>query len=315
MAWLCAAAGLPDHVLAAYHDSWNEMPATTADRTSLARLPGYINVVMLAFAKPDAFYPGNLDLSRTGLEYRMPGPVLRDAVALLKRRNPATTVLLSVGGAAYAGWDRLALADIAALVRDLRLDGVDIDFEPRDPQCRPGPDDRIGCATDMAWEAILRRARVALPRPLVLTASVWSVGAYGEGRFRRARPRSGYTGMMLPVLRSAGAADLDLLSINAYDAGPQFDPLESFRSYRDAWPGRLALGVEVAWKGGAGPFHRAGKAETLAREIVTDRRGGMMLYPLLALPEGGPPGSPDGRALAAALCRGMGLAGCDEAIP
>jgi chitinase len=78
---------------------------------------------------------------------------------------------------------------------------------------------------------------------------------------------------MLPLLRSGNAAELDLISINAYDARLDFDPMESFHAYRRVWPGRLALGVEVRLRGGAGPFHSAAKAEALAREITKDRGG------------------------------------------
>ena len=314
-ALLCAAAELPEHVLVGYHDSWNELSAYKADQTTLARLPGYINLVLLAFARPSVSYKGDFSLSGTGLEYRMQGHVLHDAIALLKQRHPETRVLLSVGGAAYTDWDRLALPDIVAFVGDFQLDGIDIDFEPRAPQCWFDEHGHTACTTDKSWETIVARARAALPRPYLLTASVWSVGAYGEGAFRDSRPQSRYTGFMLPLLRSKQAGDLDLLSINAYDAGPYFDPLESFRSYREVWPGRLALGVEVRWPGGKGPFPSDATATALAREIMKDPRGGMMLYPLLAMPEGGPPNSPSGSALAMALCRGMGFAGCDEMVP
>lgn len=313
-AWLCTAADLPPHVFVAYHDSWNEWPASMPQETSLANLPGYIDLVLLAFAKPDLTYDGNLDITGSGLEYRMPGRVLRDAISLLKKSHRNTRVLLSVGGAAYRGWDRLALPAIAAFVQDFGLDGVDIDFEPPDPNCRAGEGGRITCATDAMWDWIVGQTRAALPRPMLLTASVWSVGAFGEGKFRDARPRTRYTGFMLPLLHTNRAADLDLLSINAYDAGSQFDPMQAFRAYRAVWPGSLVLGVEIQRKGGAGPFQSIEQAETLARTVAKDPLGGMMLYPLLAMPEGGSGDATTGSDLARALCRGLGSAGCDAEI-
>jgi hypothetical protein len=309
-AFFCLAARLPDHVLVAYHDSWNELPVATAEQTTLAALPAYLDIVFLAFAKPDAIYRGDLDITRTGLEYRISGGVLRDAVALLKRRHPGTRVLLSVGGSTYKNWNELALPEILAFVRDFNLDGIDIDFEPADPQCSQGMDGRVACATDEAWRVIIGRSRIALPRPYLLTASVWSVGAYGEGDFGASRPPSDYTGIMLPLMRSMRAADIDLISINAYDAGSEYDPLEALRAYRTVWRGRLAIGVEVRYAGGAGPFYSTREAAALAREVVRDPRGGMMLYPLLARPEGGPADSPTGTALARALCQGMGQRTC-----
>jgi chitinase len=313
-AWICTAADLPPHVLVAYHDSWNEWPASRPEQTSLANLPNYIDLVLLAFAKPDLAYDGDLDIAGSGLEYPMPGRVLRDAIISLKKSHRNTRVLLSVGGAAYRRWNRLALPAIAAFVRDFGLDGVDIDFEPPDPGCQTGADGRIACATDAAWDWIVGQTRTALPRPMLLTASVWSVGAFGEGKFRDARPRSRYTGFMLPLLHTARAADLDLLSIDAYDAGSQFDPMEAFRAYRAVWPGRLVLGVEIQRKGGAGPFQSVQGAEALARTVTQDPLGGMMLYPMLAMPEGGAGDAPTGSDLARALCRGLGSAGCDAEI-
>jgi chitinase len=307
----CTAGGLPDHVFVAYHDSWNERSAETAQQTSLASLPTFIDPVLLAFAKPDAIYGGDLDIANTGLEYRMPGRVLREAITILKRNHPGTHVLVSVGGAAYRHWEDMRPLAIAALVRDFGLDGVDVDYEPPDPACAVGSSGHITCNTDAMWSSIVHGFRAALPRPMLLTASVWSVGAFGEGDFRESRPRSAYTGIMLPLLLSPFAADLDLLSIDAYDAGPTFDPLEAFRAYRAVWSGRLALGVEVRWPDGVGPFYSPARVEHLAHEVIQDPRGGMMLYPLLAMPKGGPIDSPDGTALAQAVCRGMRLRGCE----
>ncbi len=305
------AAVLPPHAIVAYHDSWNELPATSAEQSSLASLPAYITVVNLAFARPDLVYEGDLDLSRTGLEYRYSGRILLDSIALLKSRHPGTRVLLSVGGSAYENWAHFDEAAAARLVHDLGVDGIDLDFEPRDPGCIAGPDQLIRCRTDWAWSNLVARIRAVLPRPFVLTAAVWSVGAYGEDEFRGAQPGGRYTGLMLRFLRSPQAAQLDMLSIDAYDAGARFDPLQAFQAYRSVWPGMLSLGLAVQRTGGSGPFYTASEASELAHAVARDARGGMMLYPLLAVPEG--PGStsrPDGRALALAMCLGMDLSDC-----
>jgi hypothetical protein len=311
----CAAAGIPPHAIVVYHDSWNEWQATGPAATSLAELPAYMNIVNLAFARPDLHYPGDLDLTHTGLEYIYPGSVLRQAIDLLKHRHPDTRVLLSVGGSAYDRWEDMHERAIAALVHDLDADGVDIDYEPHHPGCARDPERGIRCSTDAFWQTLVARLRVVLPRPALLTASVWSVGAYGDGPFRSGRPVSQYTGFMLSLLHSPMALQLDLLSIDAYDAGPQFDPLEAFRAYRMLWPGPLALGVEVSRATGEGPFYSAAGAEALARTIAQDTLGAMMLYPLLAMPDGTDATSPDGRALGTALCRGMGLSGCETPPP
>jgi chitinase len=311
----CAAADPPPPVIVVYHDSWDEIAAVGPAATSIAALPGYLGIVDLAFARPDMHYAGDLDLSRTGLEYAYSGTVLRDAIALLRQRQPRTRVLLSVGGAAYHTWRDLNEVAVARLVHDLGADGVDIDFEPAHPGCAAGPDQAIHCRTDAVWQALIRRMRAVLPRPALLTAAVWSVGAYGEGEFQASRPHSRYTGFMLSVLRSPVASQLDLLSIDAYDAGPEYDPLEAYRAYRAVWRGPLALGLEVRRRDGSGPFFAPAQAEALARSVAGDG-GGMMLYPLLAVPEGiKNPDAEDGRALAMAMCRGLGLKGCGTPPP
>lgn len=304
--------GIEPHSIVVYDDSWNEAPAQSAADMSLAKLPGYISVVDLAFAKPDLIYLGKLDLSRTGLEYHNSGGTLRNAIAFLKARQPETKVLISIGGAVYTNWDRLNERAIARLVDDLHADGVDIDFEPPRPGCSPVHDQTLHCTTDPVWATLVQRFRAVLPRPAILTAAVWSVGAFGEDDYKDARPRSRYTGLMLHFLRTPTAAQLDMLSINAYDAGPDFDPMEAFRAYRKLWPGTLALGLAVARTGGSGPFYSADEAELLSRQVADDPQGAMTVYPLLANPDGARSASlPDGRGLARATCRGMGLAGCN----
>jgi hypothetical protein len=294
-----------------YHDSWNETAAAAADAMTLASLPDYVSVVNLAFARPDLVYPGSLDLSQTGLEYRASGRTLHDAVALLKARHPATRVLLSVGGAAYTNWSALDVHALTKLTRDLGADGIDIDFEPRHPDCNAAADGRIHCLTDPEWQRIVLQLRTVMPRPALLTATAWSVGAFGEGDFRLARPISSYTGFMLGFLHSPAASDLDLLSIDAYDAGPQFEPLQAWRAYRALWHGPLTLGLAVQRRGGAGPFPSESEAESLAGIVAKDPLGGMMVYPLLAIPDGGGSANrPDGLGLARAMCRGMKLADC-----
>lgn len=308
---ICQAADIPPHPIVAYHDSWDETPAAVAEAMTLASLPAYISVVNLAFVRPDLVYRGKLDISQTGLEYNCTGQVLHDAIALLKARHPATRVLLSVGGATYRHWSALEIDALVRLIHDLNADGIDIDFETQYPGCYATGEGSLRCQTDDEWNSIVHRMRAVLPRPALLTAVVWSVGAYGEGEFHLAKPASQYTGFMLSLLKSPAAADLDLLSIAAYDAGSQFDPLQAWRAYRALWHGPLTLGIAVQHSGGDGPFLSAPETETLAQAVAQDPRGGMMVYPILAIPDGrGSANRPDGLGLARAMCRGMKLTGC-----
>lgn len=310
-----AARAEPQRPFLAYHASWYEVPATGGEQTTLARLPGYLTHVALSFARPDMVYRGDLDIAGTGLQYPYSGSVLKEAIALLKARHPDIAVLVSVGGANAHGWDRLDETTLARLVRDLGADGVDIDFESANPSCVP-VSGRMRCADDAFLIALVRRVRAALPRPHVISTAGWSVGAYGEGTFADAPPRSPWRGSMLALLRSQAAADLDLVSIMSYDAGPAYRPAQALRAYRAAWKGPLALGVSVMPSTQGGPRYTVDYTATTLMEVLRDPRGGAMLYALLEVPPGPPsPDNPDYRTLAGLICLTLEKAGCDAAMP
>ncbi len=274
------AAPLRHPALMVYYESWSGQAADTA----LATLPRSLDIVALAFARPDLRYPGGLNLNGTGLQFSSTGPALRDAIAALHRRSPATRVVLAVGGSAYTNWQALDADALARLVRDLQLDGVDVDFEPPDPRCK-ADGGTITCASDASWRDIVTRMRASLPRPALLTIPGWSVGAYGEGPWHDAQPHSPWTGSMLDLLKSPASRLIDALSVMAYDAGPRFDPAQALAAYGAAWPGQMLLGASVA-----------DGAEWVTR---TRAPGGVMLYGWFAQP---PPGQPGAAALARMLC-------------
>ncbi|MBS9475707.1 hypothetical protein KIP89_01105 [Ancylobacter sp. VKM B-3255] len=304
----------PARPFLAYHASWYEPPASSGEATTLARLPGSITHVALAFVKPDLAYAGDLALEGTGLQYRFAGTVLKQAIAALKARHRQIRVLLAVGGASYGGWDRLDPAALARLVRDLGADGVDIDFEPAQPACLTLAG-RVRCASDADWISHVRRLREALPRPLVVSVAGWSVGAYGEGAFANAPPVSPWRGSMLALLRAPEAAMIDLVSIMSYDAGPAYRPLEALRAYRQVWKGPLALGIAVLPPTDGPRVTLAGTA-TLLTALKPDPLAGAMLYALNLTPPGPPgPDNPDARALASAICITLDLAGCGTPAP
>lgn len=236
--------------------------------------------------------------------------MLKDAVAALKARHPATRVLLAVGGATYGNWDGLDTAALARLVTDLGADGVDIDFEPSRPACLIRAD-RVRCASDATWIALVRQMREALPRPQVISVAGWSVGAYGEGAFAHAPPPSPWRGSMLGLLRAPEAAMIDLVAIMSYDAGPLYQPLEAFRAYRALWRGPLALGFAVLPPTqGEARQSLAGIAAQLGK-LRADPQAGAMLYALNLTPPGPPgPDNPDAAALTTAICVSLDLGDC-----
>ena len=310
-----ARAEAPTRPFLAYHASWYEGRTERPEDTSLARLPAYLTHVALSFAKPDLAYAGNLDLKGTGLEYPYSGAVLKQAIALLKARSPHTRVLVAVGGATYGGWDRLNEAALALLVRDLGADGVDIDYEPANPSCI-ALSGKIRCADDARSIRIVERIRATLPRPLTISAALWSVGTYGEGAFANAPPVSPWRGVALAMLRSKAAAHLDLVSIMSYDAGPAFHAEEAFRAYRQLWKGPLALGVRVMPGGPGEPRFTVASTAQMLRAIIPDPNAGAMLYALREEPPGPPsPDNPDYRSLAVAICVTLDLSDCAAPIP
>ncbi|MEP9377263.1 glycosyl hydrolase family 18 protein [Aquabacter sp. CN5-332] len=310
-----AGAAEPGRPFLAYHASWYEVQTSVAADTSLARLPGYFTHIVLSFVKPDLTYAGDLDLKGTGLLYPFPGTVLKEAVALLKARQPHIKVLISVGGWGYFAWDKLDAPAVARLVRDLGADGVDVDYETPDGQCAP-QGETMSCPGDPMSISVVEQVRAVLPRPFVVGVAGWSVGAYGAGEFRTAAPRSPWTGVMLALLNSPTAAQLDLVSIMSYDAGPHYRPQEAFRAYRRVWKGPLMLGVQVEPGTSGGPRFTVDYTRRMLDSVTSDPGAGAMLYALRLKPPGDiGPDNPDDRYLAPAICMALNLAKCSAPVP
>ena len=244
IATLFATLGLSESVLtdelrpsphiAAYYQTWSaEIGPTSLLDETLVNLPAGLTEVLLAFVRPDIAYAGNLDLKDTGLEVPYPGSVLKASLTALKARLPGVRILISIGGETYTNWDKFDPDALKRFVRDFELDGVDLDFEPRSPNCqnRTG---RVACQSDSTLFEVVKSARSALPRPYALWLTATNTGAYGEGAWR-AQPPTGSPsyGAFVPLLRDGRySAMLDIINIMAYDAGPTFRPLEAYAAYR-----------------------------------------------------------------------------------
>jgi hypothetical protein len=122
----------------------------------------------------------------------------------------------------------------------LNCNGVDIDYEDTNWQNNKAN-----------FGKIINDTRQALGESLFVCSAVFSVGAYGEGKFTSSPPESSHTGMCLAGLKSNGT-QLDWLNIMSYDAGTVFSPIESFNAYATYFKGPLCIGGEVppeAWGG------------------------------------------------------------------
>ena len=244
----------PTSHIAAYYQTWSaEIGPTSLLDETLVNLPAGLTEVLLAFARPDLAYAGDLDLSNTGLEVPYSGSVLKASLTALKMRIPGVRILISIGGETYTNWHKFDREAIKLFVRDFELDGVDLDFEPHSPNCqnRTG---RVFCESDATLIEVVKSARSALPRPYVLWLTATNTGAYGEGAWR-AQPPTGSPsyGAFVPLLRdSRYSAMLDVVNIMAYDAGPTFRPLEAYAAYRSYFPGSILIGLTSppeAWGG------------------------------------------------------------------
>ena len=243
--------------------------------SELANLTGY-TTVLLSFMQPDTTYAGGLTFEGTGLQFSSEPPVIREAIAALRAKG--VKVLLAVGGATYPNWGSLNAAGIAAFVSEFELDGVDIDFEPSDPQCALGGDGTITCGTDELYCSVTRALREAIPRPALLTSATWSVGAYGEGSFAEAAPQgSPYTGVALTMLRSVGDL-LDQVHVMAYDAGDDYDAKIAFDAYKAVYPGTLLMGVELPPDAVGGHSTSIDEVRALCEHVNGNGGGGVFVW-------------------------------------
>ena len=308
-----SSAGAASPLLMGFYESWSEPPGQPAEASNLARLPAGIDIIALAFARPDLEFANGTDLSKTGLEVPFDATVLAKAISLYRARSPGSRILLSLGGAVYDRWDRYDPAAAARLTTDLGLDGVDLDYEPADPGCRAA-DDTIRCDSDMVWRDIIAKTRTHFPRPMLVTAQAWSIGAYGTGRFAEERPVGRHTGSMLWLARDPVSREVDLVAIMAYGAGPRYDPMTAFDAYRAIWPGRLLIGERIGDEGGGGPPASAGALREHAVRAVRDPSAGIMLYTLLPSIGPGAPASPlDGEQATSIVCEAWHRHDCGPA--
>lgn len=306
-----AESGLPAGPLfMGYYESWNELPVEVADLTTLAQMPASLDILAIAFVRPDLAFDGS-SLAGTGLQGEFSVEMLASAIAAYKKRSPKTKVILSVGGSSYnMTWGALAAEPLARLVRAVGADGVDLDYEPKDPRCaRSGR--TIQCAADQDWIRSIKAVRAVLPRPYVLTAPVWSVGAYGVGAFASDLPPSRFTGSMLWLAGAPEARELDAISIMAYDSGPAFDPERALAAYHAIWPGPVLLGMSLPPDSAQGAPYTVARMKRLAAEQATQPKGGVMIYAVNEDSKGGPSLElPDGEMAAKALCEGLGRKAC-----
>jgi chitinase len=271
-----------------YYESWLAKASSSGHLDqALAELPGSVTIVNLAFMRPDAQYSRHLELSGTGFEFPYNGTILKNSIAKLKQRRPDTKVLVSVGGDAHTNWGGLNPTSIARFVHDFGIDGVDVDFEPSSPGCKQSHG-RVICDSNGLLSRSITGLREALPRPAILSLTSISTGAFGEGPWKEARPKGGsYYGMMLDLLRDPrGSEQIDILSIMAYNAGSNYDPLESYDAFRNYFRGPIVIGFTPPPESWGDHSYSDGEVIDVLRAVLKKGAAGGMLFSLRKPTEG-----------------------------
>jgi chitinase len=301
---LDSARAQPGPALMAYYASWSaRADADTAIDEKLSQLAPEIGIVALAFAKPDMAFPAT-SLSNSGLETPYEANVLIRSLQKLRGRNPRTKILVSIGGATYANWETLNSKAIAQFVETLGLDGVDIDFEPHSPNCR-AVDARIVCDSDELLRRVVATLRADLPRSAVLSLAVANVGAYGEGAWRNSKPVGSETyGLNLAVLRDPTlAAQIDVVTVMAYDAGADYRPNEAIAAVRSYFRGPILVGFTPPPEAWGGHSYSTGEVASVLRRGLADGASGAMLFSIGKASRPNPtPASPDASMMLETIC-------------
>lgn len=263
-----------------YYESWAEKYTENPFETHLANLPPYITFVMISFMKPDTTYTSGVTFEGTGLGFSSPPQVIKDAIQLLKEKNPDTKVYISVGGATYTNFVQMNTEGILQFALEFGLDGIDLDFEPVAPGCRANLYGVISCESDEVYIQTVRMLRAAMPLELDLSAAVWNVGAYGEGAYANSQPQGGYTGVSINMLRSVGNSSISWIGIMAYDAGTSYNPKEAFDAYSQLYSGPIYLGMQVAPESWGGHVLSMPEVTDLSMYSKSHGGAGMMLWAL-----------------------------------
>jgi len=298
---------------AVYYQSWSAHWVSNGSQAGLAQLPSYANVVLVAFMNPDCQYQGNYNLAGTGLQFPYDGPTFKQAVDALRRNHPATRILVSIGGAAFSNWDSANASCAAAFIRDFNLDGVDIDYEPTNPNCQI-TSQGVHCTSDQDYISIINKYRAAVPKgKQLLTAAVFSVGAYGEGQFANDQPISPNTGVALAMLKQNGQ-QLDMINVMSYDAGDSYVPSRALQAYSYYYNGIINMGVEVPPEAWGGHIYTVSDINQLGASVMARPTAGMMLWS--AQKQGGSdsPSNPDANLQAATICNILKLSDCAAPI-
>jgi hypothetical protein len=243
-----------------------------------------------------------------------PATGVRDAIKLLKARQPNTRVLMDVGGELEREYAALNTQCIKDLVDDLGLDGIVAGKYSLAPNCR-ALDGKVTCDTDESTVRAVTKLREALPKGQYLLGWIAAgAGAFGEGEFA-SQPVSTYTGFDLAVARSPAGQSLDLVNVGMLDGGLNVDRTESMRAHRALWPQETPLVLHAGTKS---VYFKDGltleKVDEYAAAIVAQRFSGLDINGLVNSEKVNWE-QPNQQEVFARACTSLGMAGCAEPLP
>jgi hypothetical protein len=265
------------------------------------------------------YQKGSLLLKGTPLYYgSSPANGVRDAIKLLKARQPNTRVLLQVGGELERAFAALNTQCIKDLVDDLGCDGIVAGKYSLAPNCR-ALDGKVTCDTDEQIVRVATKLREAMPKGAYLIGwSAAGAGAFGEGEFAASQPASNNTGVDLAVARSPAGQSLDLVSVGGLGTrvGLDVDRTESMRAHHALWPQETPL-LLGASKSSVNHNSIDGlalaKVDEYAAAVAAQRFSGLDIHGL-DTPESDKY-RPSQQEVFARACTSLGMAGCAEPLP
>ena len=289
------AATAPVGKIVGYYETWLATATWTPETYSLAKIPSYVNTIPIAFAKPDATYTSG-SFKGTGLDFTPAFSLVKSSVGIAQGKGQK--ILLSVGGATYQNFNKINVPALIGIVRDLGLDGIDLDFEPSGGNCSNLNTAQISCSTDNQLISIITQLRAGLDtiRPnMTLAAAVWSIGAYGTVNYPTTKygPVGANSGIWINPLKQVGNKFTELY-LMSYDAGVYtptgtacpagtaacYDPSAALLAYKSIFSGPIYQGIEVPPEAWGGNILTPAKAVALATTAAKSGGAGTMLWAL-----------------------------------
>lgn len=298
-----------NNLIGGYYQSWSAAFASSGDKHSLSNIPSWVTFILVSFVRPDFIYTSN-SLSKTGLNFLSEFLVIKNAMQVAKSKKPNQKFLLSIGGATFKNWENFNPENVIKLMNDLGADGLDLDIES-DPGCLYIDTDQLKCQSDEMIISIIKNTKELLPVGKLLTAAVYSVGAYGTTKFKNSiyGPSSSFAGMWVNPLKQVGNM-LDVVFIMSYDASPVYNEKEAFQAYKYLYKGELLIGGEIPPEAWGGHILTKEKFEDLAKYSMTNGGNGVFMWSFHKQD-----GSNNINSYLSSICILYSYSQCDELIP